>query len=84
MEYNDKESVVIRWYRVERWMYEKGLKVIAKIIYHLIQILFGCTIPYSVVIEKGVNIAHFHGIVFHQKSKIGAGTVIYQNVCLGG
>lgn len=65
-------------------MYEHHLKVFAKIVYHLMQILFGCTIPYSAIIEEGCNIAHFHGIVIHQKSKVGAGTLIYQNVCLGG
>lgn len=84
MEFNSKVSVVIKWYRVESWLYERGFVFFAKIIYHLIQVLFGCTIPYSAVLEKGVNVAHFHGIVIHQKSHIKSGTIIYQNVCLGG
>lgn len=84
MEYTDKQSVVIKYYNASRWCYLHKLKILAKLIYHLIQILFGCTIPYSAVLEKGVNIAHFHGIVIHQKSKIGANTIIYQNVCIGG
>jgi serine O-acetyltransferase len=48
------------------------------------QILLGCTIPYTCEIEKDVEIAHFHGIVFNHKLKIGEGSVIYQNVTLGG
>jgi len=84
MKYTDKLSVVMKWYRVERWFYEKKLRLPAKLVYHMIQILFGCTIPYSTVLEEGVNIAHFHGVVLHQNSRVGAGTVIHSNVCLGG
>lgn len=84
MEYKDKISVVIKWYRLENYFYTHKMRFIAQIIYHLMQILFGCTIPYSAVLEEGVNIGHFHGIVIHQKSRIGANTLIYQNVTLGG
>ena len=44
----------------------------------------GCSIPPQVVMEKGVNIAHFHGIVIHPDTIIKKGTMIYQNVTLGG
>ena len=84
MKYTNKESIAIKFYRLSRWFYLHKLNIFAKIIYHLMQILLGCTIPYSSDLEKGVNIAHFHGIVIHQKSRIGSGTTIYQNVCLGG
>lgn len=84
MDYKSKISIVIKWYRLERWCYLHHLKILANIVYHLIQIFFGCTIPYSTVLEDKVNIAHFHGIVLHQNSVIGEGTIIYQNVCLGG
>lgn len=84
MEYTNKEFIAIKFYKAERWCYTHNLKLFAKIIYHLMQILLGCTIPYSALLEEGVNIAHFHGIVIHQNSKIGAKTIIYQNVCIGG
>ena len=84
MEHKEKESIAIKFYRLERCFYTHKMKILSKIIYHLMQILLGCTIPYSAVLEKGVHIAHFHGIVIHQNSKIGANTVIYQNVCIGG
>ncbi len=79
-----KESIAIKFYRLERWFYVHKMKIIAKIIYHFMQIILGCTIPYTAILEKGVDIAHFHGIVIHHKSKIGRGTIIYQNVCIGG
>lgn len=84
MEYTDKQSIAIKFYKIEKWFYKHRMKFLAKIIYHFMQILLGCTIPYSAKIEKGVKIAHFHGIVIHQKSEIGEGTLIYQNVCIGG
>lgn len=84
MRYSNKVSAVIKWYKVERWLYIHKLSFLATLVYHLIQIIFGCTIPYSAELEEGVNIAHFHGIVIHQHSKIGRNTLIYQNVCQGG
>lgn len=84
MKYTSKESIVIKFYRVENWCYKHKLEILAKSIYHIMQILFGCTIPYSATLEKGVNIAHFHGIVIHHKSIVGGGTLLYQNCCLGG
>ena len=79
-----KKSVVIKWYRVERWCYIHRLKIIATVLYRAMQLLFGCTIPPSAVLEEGVDIPHFHGIVIHHKSVVGSGTLIYQNVTLGG
>lgn len=84
MQYNNKTSVVMKWYRAERWFYLHKCHFLAKLIYHIIQLLFGCTIPYSAELAQGVNIAHFHGIVIHQASRIGKNTLLYQNVCLGG
>ncbi len=84
MDYKNKVSVVVKWYRFENWLFTHRLKVCAQLIYHLIQIVFGCTIPYSVQIEDNLEIAHFHGIVMHHKSVIGNNCTIYQNVCLGG
>lgn len=77
-------SVVIKWYRVERWCYVHHLKIVAKVIYHVMQLLFGCTIPPSAVLEEDVDIPHFHGIVIHHNSVVGKSTKIYQNVTLGG
>ena len=79
-----KYSVVIKWYRAERWCYTHHLKIISKLLYHTIQLLFGCTIPPSAKLEEGVDIPHFHGIVIHHKTVVGKSTLIYQNVTFGG
>lgn len=77
-------GLAIKFYRVERWLYTHQLKFLAEIVFRTMQIILGCTIPYTCEIEDGVEIAHFHGIVFNQKLHIGKGTVIFQNVTLGG
>lgn len=79
-----KTSIVMKWYRLERWCYTHKLRIFGKILYHLIQILFGCSIPPEVKMGKGVDIAHFHGIVLHHNTVIGENTIIYQNVTVGG
>ena len=83
MKSTNKKSIVMRFYNIENALFRYKCTILAKFIYHLIQILFGCTIPYSAELH-GVNIAHFHGIVIHHKTKVGEGTIIYQNVTLGG
>lgn len=79
-----KKSVVMKWYTFEHRCYKHKLKFFAKIVYHLMQIIFGCSIPPSVVLEEGVEIPHFHSIVIHQDTIVGSGTLIYQNVTIGG
>ncbi len=75
--------IAIKFYRIERWSYIHHFKVTAQIMYRLLQILFGCTIPPTTEIGENVIIPHSTGIVLHQWSKIGAGTKIYQNVTIG-
>lgn len=80
-----KKSAVIPFYRFEHYLYKKGLRRSAKIVYHLMQFIFGCTIPPEV--EMGgvdVDIPHYHGIVLHHTTVIGSNTLIYQNVTVGG
>lgn len=77
-------GIATKCYYLENWFYRHHMKISANIIYRLMQIVLGCTIPPSCDIEKGCDIAHWHGIVFNHKLHIGAGTIIYQNVTLGG
>ena len=77
-------SIIIKLYKLEKWFYKKKMEFMAVIIWRLIYLIFNCYIPYTAELSEGVNIAHGIGIVIHQKSKIGANTLIYQNVTLGG
>ncbi len=80
----ENPGIAIKFYRVERWLYLHKMKWISLLWFRMMQLLLGCTIPPSCEIDKGVIIAHFHGIVFNHILHIGSGTVIYQNVTLGG
>ena len=75
--------IVMKFYRIERWCYKHRLKFLAKVINRFIYLQFNCSIPYTTHIESNVEIAHGIGIVIHQNSVIGEGTVIYQNVTIG-
>lgn len=79
----NKYNIVIKFYNFERWCWTHRLRLLARIIWRLVYILFSCQIPPTTVLEKGVNIAHGVGIVIHQNSIVGAGTMIYQNVTIG-
>ena len=79
----DKYNIVIKFYNAERWCWTHHMRLLAKIIWRLMYLLFACQIPPTAILEKGVNIGHGIGIVIHQNSKIGKGTMIYQNVTVG-
>ena len=76
---------VVRWYYLSRYFYLKKIPVLPKLIHHLIRIIFACDVKYTADIGK--NVGFFHnglGVVIHKFAKIGDGTVIYQNVTIGG
>lgn len=80
----EDEGIAMKCYKVERWCYLHHLFFIAKIVFRLMQIFLGCTVPYTCDLEDGVIIAHFHGVVMNEKCHIGRGSKIYQNVTIGG
>lgn len=80
----ENSGLAIKFYKIERWMYQHGMKKMAMFWFHMMQLLLGCTIPPSCDLEDGVIIAHWHGIVMNHILHVGSQTVIYQNVTLGG
>ncbi len=79
----NKKSIVIKFYRIERWLWVHRLRFLSKIMWRLLQLLFACVIPPTTVLEDGVDMPHAVGIVIHQNSIIGKNTLIYQNVTIG-
>ena len=77
-------GIVMKYYRKMRFCYTHHLRFISKIVFRLIYLHFNCYIPPEVEMEENVTIAHGIGIVIHGKTKIGKGTIIYQNVTIGG
>ena len=80
----DKEGIVIKFYRIERFLYIHHFKLLARMVYYVIYVMFNCIIPPSADLKKNVKIAHGIGIVIHHNAVIGANTKIYQNVTIGG
>lgn len=80
----DNSGIVMKFYRIERFCYLHHLKIVSKIIFRIIYLLFNCYIPPSCSLGRDVKIAHGIGIVIHQRAIIGSGTKIYQNATIGG
>lgn len=77
-------GIAMKLYKVERWLFLHKMKGLSTLWFHGMQLLLGCTIPPSCDLEDGVIVAHFHGVVMNHILHVGSGTVIYQNVTLGG
>ncbi len=76
---------VVRLYYLSRWFYQKNIPFIPNILHKLIRIVFACDLKYTADIGK--NVGFFHnglGVVIHSKAKIGDGSLLYQNVTIGG
>lgn len=80
----ENPGLAIKFYKVEKWLYWHKMRSLSSVWFHFMQLLLGCTIPPSCDLEDGVIIAHFHGVVMNHILHVGTGTVIYQNVTLGG
>lgn len=79
----EKKSILIKMYRLYHTMWKYKLYFLANIGYKITELILGCSIPPSVELGKNVNIGHPIGIVIHQDSIVGDGTIIYQNVTIG-
>jgi serine O-acetyltransferase len=71
-------------YRVTHWLWLKKLKLIARIISHLIRFLTGVEIHPGAIIGRRFFIDHGMGVVIGETTEIGDDVLIYQGVVLGG
>lgn len=72
-------------FNLSRKLYLKKIPLASKLIRLIIRVIFSCDLPYTADIHPSVDFMHNGlGVVIHARSKIGKGTVIYQNVTLGG
>lgn len=80
-----KETKVLKMYRISRKLYKMNIPLFPKIVFSLIRIIFSAEIPYTCIMGKNVELKHGGlGVVIHPKAVIGEGTIIYQNVTIGG
>jgi len=77
--------MVSRWYHFGKAMHQLGIPVLPKCIRLLTRIVFSCDIPYTCDIDKTTEFSHNAlGVVIHRSASIGAGTIIFPNVTIGG
>lgn len=80
---NDGVSKLRKTYDIYRWLWLHNFKLLSKIIWKMAYVVFSSSIPPTTDLGKGVNFGHTMGIVIHQNTKVGDGTMIYQNVTIG-
>ncbi len=76
---------VVRWYYLSRRLYLKGIPLLPNLIWKFIRVFFACDVKFTA--DIGPNVGFFHnglGVVIHKDAKIGEGSVLYQNVTIGG
>lgn len=65
--------------------FSKGHLICAKIISRYLRIVYSCDVSYMADVDESVNFSHLGlGVVVGSYAKIGRGTKILQNVCIGG
>ncbi|WP_018394773.1 serine acetyltransferase [Bacillus sp. 37MA] len=74
----------IKFYRIARFLYEKKIPFLPKIIKAIIFLLFNSVVPYSTKIGKDSKFAYGGiGVVLHGRAIIGEKVIIGQGVTIG-
>lgn len=77
--------MIIKIYRMERWLYNHHMKAIAFFIKILVRVVFGAVIPPSASIGEGTFLTyHGLGVVIHKNAVIGKNCCIRQHVTIAG
>ncbi|WP_212668793.1 serine acetyltransferase [Pseudoalteromonas sp. NBT06-2] len=82
--------IAIRWYRYgqsvdlmnDGWIKKLNLKVYW-LIFHILEVILGISIPKSVKAGGGLRIYHFGNIFIHRNAKLGDNCTLRQGVTIG-
>lgn len=75
----------IKLYRVERWLYLKKNRGLARVISGLIYVIYNSYIPFTCSIGKYTEFAYKGiGVVIHANAIVGNNCIIGTNVTIGG
>lgn len=74
----------LSWHRFANRLYKMHLKLLARMASQMCKFFTGIEIHPAAKIAAGVFIDHGQGVVIGETAEVGAGTVIYQGVTLGG
>lgn len=72
------------WYRINHWLYERGWRLIPRILSQVLRFFTGIEIHPGAVIGERLFIDHGMGVVIGETSVIGDDVMIYHGVTLGG
>lgn len=75
----------IKSYRVARWLADRGVPALPRLIDYINRLVFACWVPHEATIGRDVVLGYGGlGIVIHQDSVIGDRVHIDQGVTIGG
>lgn len=75
----------LKIYRISSFLYKKNMKLLARLLYNIIFLLYNSQIPYTCDIGEKTRCGHSGiGVVIHPKAKIGDRVIIGQSVTIGG
>jgi len=82
--------IAIAWYRhgqhvdnMAEGLWKKVSLKVYWLIFHLIEVFIGVSLPKSVDVDGGLRIYHFGNIFIHKNAKIGKNCILRQGVTLG-
>lgn len=71
-------------YRLERFLWERRVPLLPKIVKAVIYLIFNSVVPYTAKIGKGTRFAYGGiGVVIHSRAEIGERVIIGQGVTIG-
>lgn len=80
-----KDTKIIIMYKKMHNHFLCSHKIRSNLYRKMIRLIFSCELPPAVVLADGVDLVHGGlGCVFHQNTKIGENTRIFQNVTIAG
>jgi len=79
------KSSLMRLYRKMDYLHKKKVPILPALIMRYIRVIYSCDLALGCELADGVVLMHNGlGVVIHPKAKVGANTLIYQNVTIGG
>jgi len=77
-------KIIVSFFRVGNFFYQKNFKFLAKLISIMIRFVFSCWLPSSAKIGKNFKLGYGGlGVVIHNNTIIGDNCLIAQNVTIG-
>lgn len=77
--------MLIHWYRLAHWLYDKHIPVLPKLIYYIQYMLFNSSVPASCKIGGGSKFGYGGiAVVIHARAVIGRDCLIGQCCTIGG